>query len=327
MDNQITIPAQIKRWNWGAFLLTPFWCMRHGIWSGLLLFIPILGFFIPVILGVKGSQKAWIKNSHEPVDAFLKRQRFWGFSGLFIWIALIALVFTPNFYSHNFSDGVKMGIQVANTNQRLVTLLGNSIKKSSFLNNEYDFVVTPKSTTLFVSFDATGTQNTGHIDFQWEKRDGNWVATGITVVDNNGKSSQLVRSPMLISAFSKDAPFEKSRLENALNNMIEKKDGYAILVRSEENNDFIQTATQLSDDGAVAFSLQYSNGYTPSNKQLYESKNLIHTKDEIVKIFTEYAMGSDAHITSIEWNPLALIEPETEDAGYFMFGEDCQAKD
>jgi hypothetical protein len=187
--------------------------------------------------------------------------------------------------------------------------------------------VTPKSTTLFVSFDATGTQNTGHIDFQWEKRDGNWVATGITVIDNDGKSSQLVRSPMLISAFSKDTPFEKSRLENALNHMIEKKDGYAILVRSEENNDFIQTATQLSDDGTVAFSLQYSNGYTPSNKQLYESKNLIHTKDEIVKIFTEYAMGSDAHITSIEWNPLTLIEPETKDAGYFMSGEDCQAKD
>ena len=132
MNKQIDIPEQIKRWNWGAFLLTPFWCIRHGVWQGLLLLIPLFGLIIPFMLGAKGNQKAWIKNSHEPVEAFLKRQKHWGFAGLAIWIVVLVTVLGSLSYSLNYSDGIKMGLEIANSNKRLTGYFGKSIEKSSF---------------------------------------------------------------------------------------------------------------------------------------------------------------------------------------------------
>lgn len=38
----LRVPPFIKKWNWGAFLLKVIWSIRHGVWFGLLMFVPIL---------------------------------------------------------------------------------------------------------------------------------------------------------------------------------------------------------------------------------------------------------------------------------------------
>ena len=85
-----------------------------------------------------------------------------------------------------------------------------------------------------------------------------------------------------------------------------------------------QTAIETTDTGDVAFRLVYSDGYTKSNKKLYESKELIRDKDEIIKLFTLYASGSDAHIKLIEWNKLTSIEPVGEHSAFFIFEEPAE---
>ena len=120
MNKQIEIPKELKRWNWGAFLLAPLWCMRHGIWQGLLLLVPFFGFLIPFFLGAKGNQKAWAKNSHEPVEVFLKRQKRWSFAGAAIWTVFLVTIAGSLSYSLNYSEGMKMGLEVANSNKRLM---------------------------------------------------------------------------------------------------------------------------------------------------------------------------------------------------------------
>jgi hypothetical protein len=320
MNEQIDIPEQIKRWNWGAFLLTPFWCIRHRIWQGLLLFIPVLGLIIPFILGAKGNQKAWKKNNQEPIDDFLKRQKYWGFAGLVIWVVGYLSMFACLSYILNYSDGMKMGLEIANSNKRLTEYFGKPIKKSSFLNGTYNYFFNTKPATLSVAFDAVGTQNEGHVNFQWEKRDGDWVVTQMAFADAEGKTSQLVNSPTLESSFFTKTAYGKTSLENALNRMIQEKDGYVILLRSKENNDFIQTATEISDNGDIVFSVVYSDGYTKWNKQLYQSKNLI-PKEEVIRNFSLYATGSDSHIGSTEWNKLTSIESEGANSASFLFGE------
>lgn len=320
MDKQIDIPEQIRHWNWGAFLLTPFWCIRHGIWLGLLLFIPIFGLIIPFILGAKGNQKAWIKNTHESVENFLKRQRFWGFAGLAVWIVGLFLFIGSLSYSLNYSDGMKMGLEITNSNKRLITYFGKPIKKTSFLNGNYNYIITPEPSTLLIAFDAIGSQNSGQIHLKWEKRDEDWVATEMTYIDTEGRINPLVKSPILESSFFKKTPYAKTTLENALNQMIQEKEGYVILLRSKENNDFIQAATEILNDGDVVFSVLYSDGFTKLNKQLYHSKDLF-LKDEIIKIFTSYAAGDDSHLSSIDWNKLTSIKLEGTTSGSFIFGE------
>lgn len=252
---------------------------------------------------------------------FLKRQRYWGFAGLAIWIIGLSTLLGSLSYSLNYSDGMKMGLQIANSNKRLTEYFGHPIEKSSFLSGSYNYIVSPKPSTLSIDFNANGPQSNGHIHFQWEKRGEDWVATEIAFADSEGKTRQLVHSPTIESSFFTKMPYEKNILQNFLNRMIQEKDGYVILVRSEENNDFLQTAAELSDDGNVVFSVIYSDGYTRWNKKVYQSKNFIQNKEEIIKLFTLYATGDDSHINLVEWNKLTSIKPAGRNSAYSIFGE------
>lgn len=305
------IPPQIKRWNWGAFLLTPLWCIRHRVWFGLLIFVPFFGLIIPFILGAKGNQKAWLKNPQEPIDKFLKRQKKWGFAGLAVWTALCI----TSFVLINFSTEIEMGLETANSNKRLTAYFGKPIKKSSLFEGTFNHTLSD----LFVAFDATGDQNSGTIHFQWEKRGNDWVATDISYVTAEGETKRIVDSPVLDSSFFAAMPYKKANLEKVLDRMIEEKEGFAILSRSKENNDFMQTAASTTDDGSVVFSVVYSDGFTESNKQIYQAKNQLHNKEEILKLFALYATGSDSHIGQVEWNKLISITPVDGDIVSFTF--------
>ncbi len=320
MNKEMDIPEEVRRWNWGAFLLCPIWCIRHGIWQGLLLLIPIFGLFVPFWLGATGNRKAWAKKGHESKESFLKRQKFWGFAGLGIWIGALLTSLGTLSYSLNYSDGMKMGLATANTNKRLTEYFGKNIRKRSFFNGSYNYVISPEPSTLTVAFDAVGSRNEGNIHFQWEKRGKDWVTTEITFVDAEGSAHQLVDMATLASSFLPRAPYNKNRLETALSHMIQEKDGFLILSRSKEKNDFIQTAAELLDNGEVVFSVVYSDGYTKWNKSLYQSK-IPQSKDEVIKLFTLYARGDDSHIHLIEWNKLTSIQPTEGSSAFFIFGE------
>lgn len=306
MNNQIEIPLKIKRWNWGAFLLSPFWCIRHGIWQGLTLFIPLFGLVVPFILGAKGSRKAWLKNRHEPVEEFLKRQKYWAFIGFAVWIVL-AVLLGSLLYSLNYSEGMKMGLRIANSNKRLTEYFGHPIKKSSFFNGFYSHTINPKPSILKIGFNAVGSRNHGRVYLQWEKEDKDWVATKIAISDSQKMTHLVKHSPIIESSFSTKLPYEKNRLESAVNQMIKEKRGYVILSRSKENNDFIQAAAKVSEEGHVVFCIEYSNGYAVWNNDLYQSKKPIQNKENLIELFVLYAAGDDSHINLIEWNKLTSV--------------------
>lgn len=193
MREKNAIPKEVRRWNWGAFLMCPIWCIRHGIWQGLLLLVPIFNVFVPFWLGVTGNKKAWVRNSYESVEVFLKQQRRWALAGL-SWIGVIFAFFGFMFYSINYSDGIKMGLDIANSNKRLVEYFGDSVHKRSFFNGSCSYMADRSPSTLAVSFDAIGSKNTGNVQFQWEKRGGDWVITKVALVDSKGVTHQLDQS-------------------------------------------------------------------------------------------------------------------------------------
>ncbi len=323
MSQQVEIPKELKRWNWGAFLLCPIWCIRHGIWQGWLLLIPLFGPFVPFWLGLKGNQKAWLRNRDEPVEVFLKRQKHWGVAGLIFLIANLVICWGFFLYVLNCSSDIKMGLETANSNQRLIEYFGKPIRKSSFFEGSYTSSDSLNTSIRSLAFNAIGSKNEGKLHFQWEKRGEDWVATEVAFVDSEGKTHQLVDSLTLEGSFFSREPYERGVLEEALTHMIQEREGYVILSRSKKHNDFIQTAIEILDNGTMAFAIVFSDGYTKWNKKLYQSKDL-HTKDEIIKLFTLYASGNDAHINLIEWNKLTSIEPDGEHSAFFTFDEPLQ---
>jgi len=87
-----SIPKEIKRWNWGAFLLTWIWGLFHNVWLSLLAVIPYVGFIMAIILGIKGSEWAWQAEHYDSVEEFKRRERKWTIAGIIVWSILILAI-------------------------------------------------------------------------------------------------------------------------------------------------------------------------------------------------------------------------------------------
>lgn len=71
------IPDEIVGWNWGAAGLTFIWGITYNVWLSLLSFVPVLGFFWWIVLGIKGNEWAWEQTQWQSVVHFQQTQRKW----------------------------------------------------------------------------------------------------------------------------------------------------------------------------------------------------------------------------------------------------------
>ena len=86
-----TVPPEIKRWNWGAFLLNWIWGIGNNTYIALLTFIPLFGFIMLFVLGAKGSAWAWRNGRWDSVEHFKRVQRRWAIAGVAVWIGALVL--------------------------------------------------------------------------------------------------------------------------------------------------------------------------------------------------------------------------------------------
>lgn len=83
------MPAGVKGWSWGAFLLTPFWAIGNRTWIGLLAFIPYVSWVMAIVLGFKGREWAWMNKKWRDVEHFRSVQKRWSAWAIGIVLALI----------------------------------------------------------------------------------------------------------------------------------------------------------------------------------------------------------------------------------------------
>ncbi|MUH01140.1 protein kinase [Scytonema sp. UIC 10036] len=94
------VPEAIKGWNWGAFLVPWFWLWQNRVWSGLLCFVPIVGFLMSITLGIKGNEWAWKSRPWRSIQQFKEYQRSWAIAGILfaapisilLWISSTVLI-------------------------------------------------------------------------------------------------------------------------------------------------------------------------------------------------------------------------------------------
>lgn len=85
------VPAEIDRWNWGAFLLNWIWGIGNGTFIALLCFVPLVGLVMMFVLGAKGSAWAWRNKRWDGVEHFRRVQRRWAIAGALLWLSIIPL--------------------------------------------------------------------------------------------------------------------------------------------------------------------------------------------------------------------------------------------
>jgi heme/copper-type cytochrome/quinol oxidase subunit 2 len=124
------IPAELDRWNWGAFLLNWIWGIGNNTFIALLVFVPVIGLVMPFVLGAKGSRWAWRNGQWDSVEHFRRVQRAWAKWGVILLICALvgmAALFAGVFYALYNSEAYRLGVARLETNAQVTTLLGTPI--------------------------------------------------------------------------------------------------------------------------------------------------------------------------------------------------------
>jgi len=168
------VPAEIDRWNWGAFLLNWIWGVGNNTFIALLTLIPFVGLIMPFVLGAKGSGWAWRNGRWDSLEHFKRVQRLWAIWGAVIWIVAIVLgggLVGGVFYLLGQSEAYQLGISKLTTSSEAADLLGSPIS-TGIPSGSITF--NGESGRAMLNFSATGPKAAGRVFMEAFKKGGVW---------------------------------------------------------------------------------------------------------------------------------------------------------
>ena len=176
---QRDIPAEIDRWNWGAFLLNWIWGIGNNTFIALLMSVPVVNFVMWFMLGAKGSVWAWRNGRWDDVAHFKRVQRKWALWGFGVCIASFAVLFVTIggvFYSLNQSDAYRLAGTYLNANADAIEALGKPIS-TGFPSGSIS--INGPTGTAALTFSATGPKAAGQVAVTAVKDNGVWKLDGM----------------------------------------------------------------------------------------------------------------------------------------------------
>ncbi|MGP8119862.1 MAG: cytochrome c oxidase assembly factor Coa1 family protein [Xanthobacteraceae bacterium] len=189
-----TVPAEIDRWNWGAFLLNWIWGVGNNTFIALLAIVPFFGVIMMFVLGARGSGWAWRNGRWDSIDHFKRVQRAWAIWGVVVWLGSIALLggfMGSIFYMLSHSEAYRLGAARLQASTEAANALGTPISTG--------FAMGSVSTSgaggrAALSFSASGPKATGHVFLEAVRKDGVWSLTRLTLkVDGRDVLIDLMR--------------------------------------------------------------------------------------------------------------------------------------
>lgn len=122
------IPAEIKGWNWGAFLLQWIWGLGNKSYKTFMVYIPFAGIVFFFINGAKGNEWAWQNRKWESIEHFKKVQRKWTKAGLVFLGGIFILFFVIFFFItgiFNKSEVYKISLSNIVHTEKFIEKVGN----------------------------------------------------------------------------------------------------------------------------------------------------------------------------------------------------------
>ena len=176
------VPAEIKRWNWGAFSLTWIWGLGNSTYIAFLAFVPVAGLVMPFVLGAKGSEWAWQNNHWPDVTRFRKTQRLWGWAGLATVLLLsivIATLATAILTSFHDNGAYKSSLAAIRQDSEVQAVLGPPIKAGWLVMGRIDF--DDRGGRALLHYSLSGTRKDGKATVYALYLDGRWTPEQVIV--------------------------------------------------------------------------------------------------------------------------------------------------
>jgi len=190
------VPAEIDRWNWGAFLLNWIWGLGNETYIALLMFVPGVNLVMMFVLGARGSAWAWRNRSWRDVAHFRRVQRLWAIWGVVAWLASIGLVVVITvsfFWLFSHTQPYTMAVERLTQSPAAIAALGSPIS-AGFPSGHVS--VKNDSGSAELSFSATGPNGAGTVYADARKDLGVWRLTRLELaVDGRDRTIDLGATP------------------------------------------------------------------------------------------------------------------------------------
>ncbi|MFA5180922.1 MAG: cytochrome c oxidase assembly factor Coa1 family protein [Syntrophales bacterium] len=194
---QAVIPTELKGWNWGAFLMNWVWGIFNKTYIALLTFVPLIGMFMPFVLGFKGNAWAWRNKRWESIDHFRKVQRKWAMWGVIMLIfSLVASAGSVFFLFETLksSEPYVMAVDKAQVSGEVQNIIGAPMKPGWWMVGNISTEGTGGKAEF--SIPVEGSKNKGTIFVKATKTSNKWKLDQLYLLpEGGGTSIDLLKVP------------------------------------------------------------------------------------------------------------------------------------
>jgi Cytochrome oxidase complex assembly protein 1 len=190
------VPAEVNRWNWGAFFLSWIWGICNNTYIAFLVFIPFANLVMMFILGAKGSAWAWQNKRWDSIEQFRAVQRKWAVWGVVVIIGIITLLVSMFFLITGImkkSAPYQAAIQQIESSSPVAEFIGKPFS-TGMVSGQIS--TSSEDGNARLSFSISGPKGEGRIYLQATQSLGQWQMDQlILVTDQTHERIELIQPP------------------------------------------------------------------------------------------------------------------------------------
>jgi Cytochrome oxidase complex assembly protein 1 len=188
------VPPEIRKWNWGAFFLNWIWGIGNSTYIAFLMFIPLVNFVMPFVLGAKGSEWAWRNRAWRDVAHFKSAQKKWALWGLATWVVFIPAIVSIPFAVMKHTDAYVLALAAIQDNAEVKSALGAPLTPGLFVMGNVEMSGPEGRAAL--QFSISGPNADGEAYVYAIRQTGRWELHEVMVqVPSQGKRISVVTPP------------------------------------------------------------------------------------------------------------------------------------
>ncbi len=167
------IPAHLKRWNWGAFLLNWIWGLGNSTYIALLMFVPLVNIVMLFVLGARGSEWAWKNRLWSSEADFMRTQRNWARAGLIVIVLVIGAAYLF-FNAFRDNQAYQDSLNALRNSPEAIAALGAPIEDGMMMQGNIQLYGGGGGDARFI-IPVSGPKCSGKLFSRAEKKNGAWT--------------------------------------------------------------------------------------------------------------------------------------------------------
>lgn len=175
LPQEKSFPDELRKWNWGAFLLNWIWGLGNRTYIALLACVPIVNIVMMFVLGAKGNEWAWRNKHWDNIEHFKRVQRLWSIWAVSIFGVLMASCIAMAFFAVlklTDIEVVKMAVNSASKNTLIIEKIGSPIEKKGWPSGQIS--ISGPNGYMDGSIDVRGPQGTATVHLKAYLENARW---------------------------------------------------------------------------------------------------------------------------------------------------------